>query len=98
MVAMAFHLWRDDIHFVDHVKDQVEDSLLLEQVLPVPQCFQELLSIFVAEMKYLSIFSFKNIFFAQREIFQPFSSLLSPEILLWLDKVVVQIVQAAHLF
>ena len=46
---MAFHLRSDDIHFVNHVEDEVEDALLLEQVLPVPQSLQELLTVLVAE-------------------------------------------------
>ena len=49
-----FHLRSDDIHFVNHVEDEVEDALLLEQVLPVPQGLQELLAVLVAEIFHLN--------------------------------------------
>ena len=44
----CFYLGGDDIHLVNHVEDEVEDALLLEQVLPVPQGLQELLPVLVA--------------------------------------------------
>ena len=40
----------DNVHLVDHVQDEVEDALLLEQVLPVPQGLEELLALLVAEI------------------------------------------------
>ena len=47
---MAYYLRSDDVHFVNHVEDEVKDPLLLEQVLPVPQGLQELLPVLVTEI------------------------------------------------
>ena len=47
-LVVLSYLGGDDIHFVDHVEDEVEDAFLLEQVLPVPQRLQELLPVLVA--------------------------------------------------
>ena len=38
----------DDVHLVDAVQDEVEDALLLKQVLPISEGFQELLLLLVA--------------------------------------------------
>ena len=82
---MVYYLRGDDVHFVNHVEDEVEDALLLEQVLPVPQRLQELLSVLVAE-----IFHFISILLMHK-----YFSI--PEVFLWLYKVVVKVVKAAHL-